>query len=51
MMTLIFFLYFTAILLAIKGNRKLAIYAFSLSIIVSLFWLSHHASDSLSILL
>ncbi|WP_041419953.1 DUF5993 family protein [Shewanella violacea] len=51
MMALIFCLYLITMVLAIKGKRNLAFYGFGVSLVVSLFWFSHHATDTLSILL
>ncbi|MBE7216723.1 DUF5993 family protein [Shewanella benthica] len=51
MMALIFCLFFIAMVLAVQGKRNLAFYGFGVSLMVSLYWFSHHATDTLSILL
>ncbi|WP_309247234.1 DUF5993 family protein [Shewanella sp. VB17] len=51
MMALLFFLYLITMLFALKGKRTLSCYSFIMSLIVSLFWFSHHATDTLMILL
>ncbi len=51
MMALIFCLFFIAMVLAVKGKRNLAFYGFGVSLVVSLYWFSHHATDTLAILL
>lgn len=51
MMTLLFALFLVAMLFAVYNKRSLAIYSFALSLVISIYWFSHHASDTLAILL
>ncbi|SGY92817.1 Putative uncharacterized protein [Moritella viscosa] len=51
MMTLIFALYLVSMVFALKGKRVWSLYGFIFSLLVSAFWFSHHATDTLQILL
>ncbi|MDN3609636.1 DUF5993 family protein [Vibrio ostreicida] len=51
MMSLIFLLLFCAMLSVYHAKTTLGYTLFSLSVVVSVYWFSHHASDALSILL
>ncbi|MEM9254544.1 MAG: DUF5993 family protein [Pseudomonadota bacterium] len=51
MMSLIFFLYLAAMVLALVRRRQQAVACFVVALIVSLFWFRHHATDALDILL
>ncbi|MCL1139170.1 DUF5993 family protein [Shewanella pneumatophori] len=51
MMTLLFVLFLMAMIFALKNKRTLAFYSFAIALVASIFWFSHHASDTLAILL
>jgi hypothetical protein len=51
MMTLLFLLATIAMLTLILGNTKASFVCFGMSLILSLYWFSYHASDQLAIVL
>ena len=51
MMTLLFLLATIAMLTLILGNTKASFVCFGMSLILSLYWFSYHASDQLDIVL
>ncbi|MEO1883231.1 MAG: DUF5993 family protein [Methyloprofundus sp.] len=51
MMSLIFLIQFSAMVMAFKRNYPAAYSLFALGIIVALFWFNHHATDTLDIML
>ncbi|WP_241210247.1 DUF5993 family protein [Vibrio sp. AND4] len=51
MMSLIFLILLGAMTSAFLGKKGLSYTCFAVSILLSLYWFNHHATDSLSILL
>jgi hypothetical protein len=51
MMALLFSLFLFAMALAVSGKRQAAILSGYAALITSSFWLLHHSTDALSILL
>ncbi|NRA41392.1 MAG: hypothetical protein HRU21_03685 [Pseudomonadales bacterium] len=51
MMSLLFLLFFIAAITAINGAHKPALSLGIITLILCAYWLSYHASDSLTILL
>lgn len=51
MMSLLFLIVLIAMLTAMKGKKSLSYTLFTVAVVLSLFWLKHHATDPLSILL
>lgn len=51
MMTLIFLLILVAMVMAYFGKGRLSCVVFAVSLALSLYWLHHHATDALNILL
>ncbi|ROS05442.1 hypothetical protein EDC56_0972 [Sinobacterium caligoides] len=51
MISLLFTLFFIAQVLTLKGKEKAALYTSFFALVISLFWLIHHSTDQLSILL
>ncbi|WP_225971710.1 DUF5993 family protein [Paraphotobacterium marinum] len=51
MISLIFFLLFLSFLFSYLNRKRMGYVVFSISFIISCFWLNHHATDTLSILL
>ncbi|MCL1148004.1 DUF5993 family protein [Shewanella sp. 10N.261.52.F9] len=51
MMTLLFVLFLIAMIFAVNNKRTLGFYSFAISLVASIFWFFHHASDTLAILL
>ena len=49
MTSLIFFLVGIAMVLAVRGQRGLAVGLFALAFVVSALWLSHHMTDPLNL--
>ena len=51
MMTGLFSLYFAAMILALIQKREIAVAVFMVAIILSAFWLMHHATERPDIML
>ncbi|WP_237360442.1 DUF5993 family protein [Vibrio marisflavi] len=51
MMSLIFLLILIAMLCALCGKKSFSYIVFTVVVLVSLFWLKHHSTDTLTILL
>ncbi|MCL9780115.1 DUF5993 family protein [Vibrio sp. S4M6] len=51
MMSLLFLIVFIAMVLAWKGKKCKSYLFFVVGLVLSLYWLKHHATDTLSILL
>lgn len=51
MMSLLFLILFIALICIMAKKKSLSYALFFLGMVLSLFWLKHHATDALSILL
>ncbi len=51
MMSLLFLLFFVAMIGLLIKKKSVAYAFFTVGMVLSLFWLNHHATDALSVLL
>lgn len=51
MISLLFSLFLVAMVLAVVNKQKFSLAAFSVAMILTVYWFNHHATDTLDILL